>query len=236
MRRLLFALITLASLGHAQIAIVSGAHAKKGGSGATPAINTTGATEILVFCQTYGATPTLTDSKSNSWSSAGATTGSGYAGTQKLFYANSAIVGSSHTFTCAGGQYPAVAVLAVSGTGAGANNDGSCTVSNQPSTNYSTLTPSQAGDIFVGLGGSAYGGDTGPFTLSPNFTTSDSQHDGTNSDAGLAYYINAGTTAQNPNWDGTYSNDSNNWSGLLCAFKQGSSAGASPTIVPGTGT
>jgi hypothetical protein len=112
----------------------------------TPAINTTGATLLVVMVSSATTSPTLSDSKSNSWNALNIATS---AGGQKgqLYYASSPTVGAGHTFTAAGvNTFPAVAVLAFSNVKLVSPFDQQNTSNtSQPG----SITPSQSNEVIV---------------------------------------------------------------------------------------
>ena len=81
---------------------------------ATAAIDTTGADLLVVaFVYDFRVTPSLLDSKSNTWTGLTAKTGNS-AGTVRLYYAKNPTVGSGHTVTlnAAGGAFYGAAYFA----------------------------------------------------------------------------------------------------------------------------
>lgn len=168
----------------------------------TSAIDTSGATLLIVCVNSYqsAAAPTLSDSKSNTWT--GLTTYELTAGGRvKFYYCDSPTVGSGHTFTLTGtGDYPAIEVVAFSGTispafdvengkpgGTGGSQPGSVT----PSTSSSVIVT----DVVIDATGSASSIDSG-FTISDEVIYVGGQHFG----AALAYKIVSTTSPENPTW------------------------------------
>jgi len=242
MRKFLFALaITLGLLtatpAEAQIAAIAGRTDVLGenNDGTTTAIDTTGATLIVVAINWYSGitgVATFTDSKSNTWTPLTQQSGEDVA-TTRLYYAVNPIVGSGHTWTGGGenGAYSVIHILAFSGTHAsdpfdqesGAVTTGMGTVASfQPG----SITPSEANQLFVtsmsatGTGSAVPAGYTG---AAADFSG------GVNIGSGIAYKIQSGmAAAENPAW--TWSNADSVAGVAMAAFLE--DAGAPP---PNTG-
>lgn len=170
----------------------------------TDAINTTGAT-LLVIGLSYhdGTSPTISDSKSNTWTALTARGGVS-ANATRLYYCLGGTVGTGHTFTVAGtGIYPAIAVQAFSVMTAfdqesGASNGAASTL--QPG----SLTPAVNNSILVTAVASNQA--TSP-TIDSGFTSTDAIPftSAQNYSVGLAYKIQTTAAAENPTWNITSS-------------------------------
>lgn len=166
----------------------------------TPAIDTTGATLLVVSVASFedNAAPTLTDSKSNTW--IGLTQQISTASRQRLFYCFDPIVGSGHTFTATGAaSYPTVCVQAFAAPPSavlfgetGAAN--SSTSSIQPG----IITPPTNGALLVtGLTFLPTDGNS----IDSDFIKTDSFDENVNNFGGAqAYLIQPTAGAVNPTW------------------------------------
>lgn len=168
----------------------------------TGSVDTTGATFMVVWVASYkNATfPTLTDSKSNTWTAASLRTCAGpFCAWGKFFYVNNPTVGSGHTFTvtCSGSCYPSVEAQAFSGnlTTATPFDQESGGTAAQPG----SITPSVANSLLV----TAYATDTvDTLTVDSGFTISDQITfvSGQRFGSAMAYLIETSIAAQNPTW------------------------------------
>lgn len=136
------------------IALVASAGAHNTSSGATTSsVDTTGANFIALCIVSYpgGADPTVTDSKSNSYS----LTGTKYSGAFawiRWYYCESPTVGSGHTFTVSGtGSYSVIAALAYSGVASSSSIDvqNGGTFSGSTSAAVGSITPTVNGDVLL---------------------------------------------------------------------------------------
>lgn len=212
------------------MAIALVAHASVSGLGSastttTPAIDTTGAT-LLVLALTYYnafARPTVADSKGNTWTrlTEYGDTGGG-AGSiciTALYYATNPTVGSGHTFslTTPSPEYAPIAVLAFSGVATvspfDAQNGSSTTVSATLATG--SVPPAGNGGVFV----TAFGFDQ-PDTpaIDSGFTISEAvaYNNTVTFGQSVAYLIQGAGSAVNPTW--TRGTAGNSGSAALAAF------------------
>lgn len=116
----------------------------------TASIDTTGANLIVVTVSYYSSEPTLSDSKSNSYTALTART-TGSSQYIRQYYIQGGTVGSGHTFTLTGSNtYPSIVVLAFSNISA-APADQENTALNSGWTTFSvgSITPSQANTVAV---------------------------------------------------------------------------------------
>jgi hypothetical protein len=116
-------------------------------------MTTTGAT-LLVAVVSYvnNVTPTLSDSKSNTWTGLTAKTIAGQQ-TSRIFYVSSPIVGTSHTFTLTGASIIAsIVVMAFSGIQTSSPFDkenGATLAGSGTSLASGSITPSVDGDLII---------------------------------------------------------------------------------------
>lgn len=180
------------------------------GGGTSSALNTSGADIIFVGVSSYqaNAQPTLTDSKSNTWTALTASEYSGLVRT-RIYYCVGPTVGSGHTFALSGAaSYSGVGVAAFSGgkqtspfdVEAGANN---ASTSHQSG----SVTPSEDNEIVIASVSTEISSGSwspnGGFTLVGAVNFSGGAYWG----LGLAYLIQTSAAAANPTWSG--------WSGSL---------------------
>ena len=137
-----------------------------------------------------------TDNQSNSYTALTSYAASTFYYVQ-LFYKCGPTVSSSHTFT-AHGSSPKIEVSLYSGTPTSSCLDTSSGTAGGYSNAWQpgSITPAQSGELFVT--GFAYGA-TGTASISGSFNILDTL----TNDGWLgtdAYYVNAGSTAQNPTW------------------------------------
>lgn len=183
----------------AQPAVVSHVSGAAANSFTTAAINTTGAT-ALVACATGLPGYSLTDSASNTWTTAITKTNNHIT---TLYYVTTPNTSASHTFTITQTAKSAtLQVIAASGTGpldgAAVGNDtggNSGLTSVQPG----SITPAQANDGFY----TCFGVDTaGSYTINGIFTVTDQSNfnGGCCFGGAMAWATEGNTTAQNPTW------------------------------------
>lgn len=191
--------------------ITLGAHTCAGSTGGaditSSAINTSGASLLVMFVASYSAValPTITDSKGNTWTPR-TRYGPGTAlSSSAFFYAENPMVGSGHTFTATGpgvNDFPQICIIAFSGTATSSvydtenGNNGSTGASSiQPG----SVTPSQNNEVVV-TGFTSINtmtaGINGGFTISDQASNVPSQHFG----GGIAYLIQTSAAAANPTW------------------------------------
>ena len=173
--------------------------------GTTVAINTTGASLIVVSVSWFGNPVTFTDSAANTWTALTTQAGGGPQ-SNRLYYKISPTTSATHTFTVTGtGIYCVIGVVAFSGTPVtflsqnGAPNLGVVT-SFQPG----AVSPANvSGALFVtGLNcgtGTAISVDSG-------FTASAVSAGANNDGGGIAYLIGTTGSAVNPTWSWTTAN------------------------------
>jgi hypothetical protein len=195
-----FRLPSAGSSGVSPITLISHALAVGAGGSApatTSAINTTGATLLVVAVTDYGITnsclDTISDSKSNTWVGIQAYYGGGGQAGTCIFYAANPTVGTGHTFTGSGGN---ITVMASAGSNVATSspldvqNGGTNTGSMTQSTG--SVTPNQNSEMCLASGGT-YAGNTSLSFASPTnaYTLMDSvmSTNSINVTSGHAYFI-----------------------------------------------
>ena len=198
----------------------------------TSGIDTSGADFIVVNVawDAGAATPSITDSNSNSWTILNIYT----AATHKsaMWYKQAPTVGAAHTFTASGTNvYPSMGVLAFSGSVAspfdqqnGAN-DSSTTLAT------GSITPTENNELIVtGFGifnpGTPVSIDSG-FTLVDSINFSSGNYYG----SATAYLIQTTASAVNPTWTRT---NSNHMTASIASFKAAAAGGAGPLLRGGS--
>lgn len=179
-----------------------------GGPITTSAINTTGASLIVVQVNIYpsSGTVSLSDSNSNTWTEINGYMAGGSYHELHTYYCASPTVGSSHTFTASGGAKLAIAVQAFSGTAASPldQQNGSYTASGT-SLQPGAITPSQNGCVIIS-GLAFYTGGASP-SIDSSFTRSEYVSTGADVlQAACGYIVQSTASAVNPTWSWTGSN------------------------------
>lgn len=168
----------------------------------TSGIDTTGADLIVIGVTSAGniGAPTLSDSKSNTWTGLTETIGGGFI-RDRLFYCQGGTVGSSHTFTLTGvGTVSGLCALILSGSVASPADQQAGAAGTGTTIQPGSVTPGEDNEIVVaGIGW--YTSATAP-TIGSSFTISDSYgYDGSDHYGGaLAYLIQTTAGAINPTW------------------------------------
>lgn len=168
----------------------------------TAAVDTTGA-NLLVAAVGHlnGNTPSVVDSKGNTWT-AGPTYQAGAGnGRVALFYClNPASVGSGHSWMITGSEsYTNAVVGAFSGVGAFDDENGAGQASattQQPG----SLTPANDNSLLVTALQFVDTGGAGDASINSGFTLAGSNSHGTNFAVALAYKIQTTAGAENPTW------------------------------------
>lgn len=180
--------------------ISSVAAAINGNNATTGAIDTTGANLIVVISGAVSATPSITDSKSNSWTDL---TVYGSTLTGHISYSSPSSVGSGHTFTANGSGNPCLAVMAFSGSVGspfdGAENGGNTAAGmSQASGN---VTPSTTGCLVVT--GLIYNVDPNTVSVTAPFTPATvgiAAVSGLTFGAYFSHEIQTSIVSRNPTW------------------------------------
>lgn len=183
------------------VATVSGASSDSNGF-TTGSMDSSGAS-LLVLAVSYaqGAAPTISDSKSNTWTGLTAQENAGGGASVRLYYVANPTVGSSHTFTCTGAaSFPALSVASYRNVlqsvtpfdqQNGAKNASAGTLAT------GSVTPSFANELLV----AAVGCNANPSSIDSSFTTRGLENLTANSfGCGLADLIQTAAAAANPTW------------------------------------
>lgn len=209
-------------------ALVANATAQAASNATTGAIDTTGANLLIAVVGWYSAVgePTLTDSKSNSWTMLTKKTSNNMS--VLIYYAIGATVGSGHTFTASGtGKYATICVGAFSGGHASSPYEAEsagATSGSATSLQPGTLTPAENDELVItGLG---LDGSTSAESINGGFTITDLMRfaPGVAEGAGMAYLIQTSAAAANPTWSWT--------SGVPCGAVQACFRAASVAAPP----
>lgn len=193
-----------------------------GSGGTTAAIDTTGA-DLLVLCTSFyggggGNAPTVSDSKSNSWTTLTEYPGSGSSTSYIMHYCLPSSVGTGHTFTVSGsGSYSSIHAGAWSGAHATSSFDveNGAYSGSVSSIQTGSVTPSEDDELLVYAAavGASYtmsGVDIG--TLLDSWSGQTSSHYGN----GIGYQIQTTATARNPDFTAT---GTHNCAAAIAAFK-----------------
>lgn len=215
------------------------AHTLTQSGSTTSAINTTGAT-LLVMCIGYyggsGGSVAPTDSKSNTWVHLSDQGVAAIPGAGTVYYVINPIVGTSHTFTDTSSQ-ATIAVMAFSGIDTTSpfdqtNGNFTAGVTCQPG----SITPTANGELIV-LGGGYTPGTN--FSIDSGFTAVDfaAAIFGVNQGGFSGYFVQTTAGAINPTVTST---DSNNGISVIIASFKSSGGGATrglylPTPMNGLG-
>jgi hypothetical protein len=173
-----------------------------GGSNVTSsAIDTTGATLLVMVTCDNGDNTAISDSKGNTWSHLTLQDSGSGGGRTQLHYVVSPTVGSGHTFTHnTSGHFPALAVAAFSNGGIFDAENGNKTAS-ATTLQPNSVTPTQDNELIIfGLG------DARTTTASVNVGTITDQlalAPGVAFAIALAYEVQTAATARNPTWTWT---------------------------------
>lgn len=167
----------------------------------TGAIDTTGATLLVVGAGAGTSIGSIADSKSNSWTAGAAVTNTLI--TQIWHVINPTSVGSGHTFTVntQASSFPAICVLALSGADTAASRDQQNTGTAAAGTTVQpgSVTPTADNEIVITAAHVTVTGETvsidGGFNISDQVTAG-----GPNYGVALAYLIQTSLAAANPTW------------------------------------
>ena len=176
----------------------------------TPAINTTGANLLIVLAGSIDnfTAPTITDSKSNSWTALSTYNAGESWPTMTIFYSAGGTVGSGHTFTAtASALFPSIVAMAFSGADTGAPFDGEDSGTDSADSTESvqpgSITPNTDNALVV-TGLSLFTSTDDPdidggFTEGPFIIFQGSQ----SIPIASAYLIQTSAAAANPTWSWT---------------------------------
>jgi hypothetical protein len=214
------------------IALVTKVEAAGASNVTSGAIDTTGANLLVMVVSSYsgGPAPTVSDSKSNSWT--GLTAKSSGFGYSRIFYSVPSSVGTSHTFTVSGaGVYTWFSAMSFSGAHATTPYDAEngATTGGAESLATGSVTPSEDNCLVVAALGS---GGTGTYTFSidGSFSVQDqaSYVGGNNMPGASATLIQTTAAAANPSWSWTGSVAA---AATIASFKSAAGGGGA-TAVP----
>lgn len=188
----------------------------------TGAIDTSGASLIVIATALFATSVIPGDSKSNTWTPLNSYLGS--FGAVRLWYCSNPTVGHGHTFAVFGvdPNYPAIAVAAFSGVvvpGPFDVQNGHFTgdTSGQPG----SITPGQNNELLITA---VFARNGVPSSIDSGFTVTDLVNFSSGGlGIGMAYLVETSATAKNPTWTGTGLNATS-----IASFK----AGASPPPPP----
>lgn len=177
-------------------------------TGTSGAYATTGARVIVVAItwnfNANSVNPVLTDSLSNTWTAGTAYYNAGSGAKTQLYYCLACSVGGAHTFTLTSSAATVFNAQVEAFSSPSASVDGATTGTtsgNAPTVNPGSITPAGAGDLFVTVVGSTDTGAAlsvgGSFTAAP---TTVAAPGGGYVGIGMAYFVNSGSSAQNPTW------------------------------------
>lgn len=206
---------------------VSGAKAKGGALNtfSTSAIDTTGA-DLLIVVVGYATAPTLTDSKSNTWT--GLTIRTNISIGNRIYYAWNAIVGSGHTFTLTGASIVAsLVVQAYAGSQVSGDpfdqQNGHDGGGNATSFTTGSITPGVDNELVIA--GICYS-DTTSLAIDSGLSIVDQNPlvGGSNYGSGLADIIQTTAGAVNPTWSWTNSAQP---AATIASFKAAAAGGSS---------
>lgn len=173
----------------------------------TSAIDTTGATFLIMTGSKYVSVLTITDSKGNTWVKNEFGDNSGSNAWYAVCY--SPTVGSGHTFTATpvGNYYGTVQVMAFSGiTASSVNTEGGTTGASSTTFQSGAFTPGVANTLMIAI----FAADThatGTISIDNSYTITETVAPvvDTNFESSAAYKVLTSSTAQNPTWTCTAS-------------------------------
>lgn len=214
------------------MALIANTYAAGVNGGTTPSVNTTGATFLVVSTSEFtGGTVTVSDSKSNTWSSSIAS-GTDSSPDTTIWYVANPTVGTGHTFTVSGtSSYATICVQAHSEVVTTSPFDVSnSTFGFSSSSPYSasSITPSADGYLVI----AAFGHNVGSaVTVGSSMTITDDRPlvGGTSFGNTLAYLYQTTAAAINPAFSFT---GTTNCSSVVAAFEVSTST--SKTATPAT--
>jgi len=167
----------------------------------TGAIDTTGANFLVISVAVdSGATPTISDSKSNTWT---ALTSSALTVKTIIYYVANPTVGTSHTFSNTASQnYCSIRAAAFSGvaTTTPADQQNGATGTGASTLATGSITPSENNELVIAALGFNSDGGTISIGSSLTITNSNAFGSGNNYGGSMAYIIQTTAEAVNPTW------------------------------------
>lgn len=183
-------------------ALVAHTHAT-GIPGPTPAIDTRGASLLVIAVHYYGVqTFGVSDNQGNAYQALTTYGVDGAAGFCQLFYCFNPTTSAAHTFSCTFQQYQGLSVAAFSGTLAGAgvlDKSNGATTTGSTTIQAGSITPSQAGELIVAAYSDGDSQCASP-AIDSGLTILETVHDGSVMNGALACLLSAGSGAINPAW------------------------------------
>lgn len=196
-----------------------------GGSGTSPAIDTTGASLLVAYVADFtgSAAATFADSQGNTWTALTARPLTGNMRSQ-MYYCASPTTSASHTFSATGtNSFAAIAIAAYSGTATSPyDQETGATTLTGTSLATGSVTPSENNELVI------YGCGYASSALSVSVGTmldTAAIIGGTSYGIGLAYEIQTTATARSPSWSWS---SSNSCSTTIATFK--AAAGSSSPV------
>lgn len=184
-------------------ALVTDVEAIPGASGGTTgAVDTTGASLLIIHVASFAAVDSVSDSKGNTWTPLTSHGGANSRHT-RFWYAANPTVGSGHTFTVSGTLiFPHIAVAAFSGAATTSPFDQENGATSADATTLATgsVTPGEDNELLVS---GCCGAMTSSPTINSGFTVTDDAPfgSGNNMQGGLAYLVQTSAAAVNPTWN-----------------------------------
>jgi hypothetical protein len=199
-----------------------------GGSGTSPAIDTTGASLLVAYVADFtgSAASTFADSQGNTWTALTARPLTGNMRSQ-MYYCAAPTTSASHTFSATGtNSFAAIAIAAYSGTATSPyDQETGATTLTGTSLATGSVTPSENNELVI------YGCGYASSALSVSVGTmldTAAIIGGTSYGIGLAYEIQTTATARSPSWSWS---SSNSCSTTIATFKA-AGGGATNLTVP----
>jgi hypothetical protein len=199
----------------------------------TSSVNTTGANFLACGVSHYeqGGTPTISDSKGNTYVGLTQQQVSFSVGV-RIYYVENATVGSGHTFTAAGsGRFASIACAAFSGgkTSASFDQQNGNFLADAVDIQPGSITPTENNELILsalGFGESDTITIDGGFTITNQIDFSGGAHEG----VALAYLIQTTIAAANPTWDWAGTNAAT--AAAIASFKQSLTAAVTVRRAP----
>lgn len=196
--------------------VTSGSIAGSATGGTSSALNTTGATLLVIVdaCQN-GSTPS--DSKSNTWHLAIDASPTGEFSAVDVWYAWNPAVGTGHTFTNTP-NYSESQIMAFSGVQTSSDPLDSPTSSSTTTGTPGSVTPTNNGSLLITGVKSDNPGDI--YTIGSSFTISGQTafSTGVNFGGAAAYLVQTTAAASNPTWNVTPSGTFSEVASVQCVF------------------
>jgi hypothetical protein len=190
------------------MAITKVANTGKPSATTTDAIDTTGATLLIIGTHTWVSAATgASDNKGNTWHALTAS-GDANCGYARIFYAydhggSALVVGSGHTFTITGGGAQTITAAAFAGTDITSavyeRENGGLNASIAQVVACGSVTPDAINELILALYSDGYSTNA-DLTINSSLTLLSMPHDGANMAGGMAYYVDPNTNPINPIW------------------------------------